>query len=139
LERAAIATPHIAGYSLDGKLRGTEGIYHAACRYFGVSPRVNLQVCLPEPAGATYHPAPAGTDEQILREAVLRVYDPRADDARLRRLLSLPSARRGALFDELRKNYPPRREFQSLEVHLPAGRGALGHRLRSLGFRVRQQ
>ncbi|NQU65915.1 MAG: 4-phosphoerythronate dehydrogenase, partial [SAR324 cluster bacterium] len=36
LERVHIATPHIAGYSLEGKIRATDTIYRDACNFFGV-------------------------------------------------------------------------------------------------------
>lgn len=137
LQRAAIATPHIAGYSLDGKLRGADVIYRAACHYFGATPGWDMRDCLPNLEVATLSPSPQTGDDEVLRQAVLRVYDPRADDARLRRMLSLPAARRGALFDELRKNYPPRREFESLPIRLSADRESLGAKLQTLGFRVR--
>ncbi|HLA29948.1 MAG TPA: 4-phosphoerythronate dehydrogenase PdxB, partial [Pseudomonas sp.] len=44
-----IATPHIAGYSLDGKLRGTAQIYQALCRHLGVAPSVSLAQLMPAP------------------------------------------------------------------------------------------
>ena len=42
-----IATPHIAGYSLDGKLRGTAQIYQALCASKGIEPKVDLAELLP--------------------------------------------------------------------------------------------
>ena len=44
-----LATPHIAGYSLDGKLRGTAQIYQACCRALGVAKQVSLADLLPAP------------------------------------------------------------------------------------------
>ncbi len=41
-ELCRIATPHIAGYSLEGKLRGTAQIYQALCRAQGLAPQVEL-------------------------------------------------------------------------------------------------
>lgn len=46
--RCLIATPHIAGYSLEGKLRGTAQIYQAYCAWRGIAERVSLQDVLPE-------------------------------------------------------------------------------------------
>ena len=45
-----IATPHIAGYSLDGKLRGTAQIYQAFCASMGLSPTISLESLMPAPA-----------------------------------------------------------------------------------------
>ena len=42
-----IATPHIAGYSLDGKLRGTAQIYQAYCQAMGLAEQVQLEELLP--------------------------------------------------------------------------------------------
>jgi hypothetical protein len=50
LHHVAIATPHIAGYSLDAKIRGTDMIYQAVCCYFGlpVQVRINSVMSLPD-------------------------------------------------------------------------------------------
>src|SRR5205807_62536 len=50
--RAAIATPHIAGHSLDGKANGTKMIYDAACAFLGATPTWTPRASLPPPAGA---------------------------------------------------------------------------------------
>ena len=49
LERAAIGTPHISGYSFDGKVNGTRQIYEAACRFLGIAPTWNPAPLLPAP------------------------------------------------------------------------------------------
>src|SRR5664280_3414060 len=36
LQQAYIATPHIAGYSTDGKANGTAMVVNALCRYFNL-------------------------------------------------------------------------------------------------------
>ena len=38
LDVVDLGTPHIAGYSFDGKVAGTRMIYEAACRHFDVAP-----------------------------------------------------------------------------------------------------
>jgi erythronate-4-phosphate dehydrogenase len=47
LRLVEIGTPHIAGYSLDGKLNGTHQIYLAACEFIGVAPQWRLESALP--------------------------------------------------------------------------------------------
>ena len=47
----AIATPHIAGHSLDGKVNGTKMIYDAACAFVGVTPTWSPRESLPPPPG----------------------------------------------------------------------------------------
>jgi erythronate-4-phosphate dehydrogenase len=111
LQRVALGTPHIAGYSLDGKLRGTEMIYRAACDFIGCAATWDVHSVLPD-ARPVAVPAGNGTvTDELLREAVLACYDIRADDARLRELLAMPADQRPAYFDRLRKEYPVRREF----------------------------
>ncbi|MGP6231462.1 4-phosphoerythronate dehydrogenase PdxB, partial [Pseudomonas aeruginosa] len=87
--RCLIATPHIAGYSLEGKLRGTAQIYQAYCAWRGIAERVSLQDVLPETwlAGLQLNP---GCDPAWALATLCRaVYDPRSDDAAFRRSLTL--------------------------------------------------
>lgn len=131
--RCRIATPHIAGYSLDGKLRGTAQIYQAFCAARGVSPEVSLQSLMP-PAGLrglTFDAAamPATALATLCRA----VYDPRRDDADFRRSLGGDEADRRAGFDALRRHYPPRREIDGLTVTLTGANAALERIVRALG------
>jgi len=139
LQRIDIGTPHIAGYSLDGKLRGTEMIYKSACEYFGQSGQWRVSDNLP--AGAVVDvAAPAGISvAALLQQAVSCCYDICADDARLRAMLALPDDEQAACFDRLRKDYPVRREFSATTLRLPAGNDTAGQVLRGLGFVVAAQ
>lgn len=134
LEKVDLGTPHIAGYSLDGKLRGTEMIYRAACEFLDVPVQWSAAAELP-PGPALELAAGAGL-LQTVRAAVLQCYDVRDDDARLRQMLALPVAERAACFDRLRKEYPVRREFAQLM--LPSGHmdARLQQVLAGLGFSV---
>ena len=67
---------------------------------------------------------------------MFRIYDIRADDARLRGLSKLPPDERAAAFDRLRKNYPVRREFAATRVRVERGDSALANLLRGVGFDV---
>ena len=49
LAKAALATPHVAGYSFDGKVNGTEMIYRAACAFLGRKPDWSRARCMPPP------------------------------------------------------------------------------------------
>ncbi|MBH8697650.1 DUF3410 domain-containing protein, partial [Pseudomonas aeruginosa] len=130
-----IATPHIAGYSLEGKLRGTAQIYQAYCAWRGIAERVSLQDVLPETwlAGLQLNP---GCDPAWALATLCRaVYDPRSDDAAFRRSLTGDSATRRAAFDALRKHYPPRREITGLRV-ATGGRVELQRVVRALGAQL---
>ena len=94
LSRAFIGTPHIAGYSADGKVNADNMVLEALCRHFHIShiPHVT------PPAITFNEPLPApGTPEFYLR-----YYNPAADSDRLK---ASPS-----LFEHFRSHYPLRRE-----------------------------
>lgn len=97
LRLAHIATPHIAGYSADGKARGTQMALSAVARHFGLAPDFDIA---PPPLPADFCALPGG-DARPLSEP-LGWYDPRRDTEALR---LHPEA-----FERLRGNYPLRRE-----------------------------
>ncbi|MCW8962450.1 MAG: 4-phosphoerythronate dehydrogenase PdxB [Gammaproteobacteria bacterium] len=111
-----IATPHIAGYSIDGKLRATQMLYHALCKFTGSAPQWDPQSVLPKPEQSVIiPPAETGTIE-LVRQCLHHVYDVRKDDADLRETFGLPDVDRGEAFDQLRKGYAPRRECSAYQV-----------------------
>jgi erythronate-4-phosphate dehydrogenase len=136
LERVALGTAHIAGYSLDGKLRGTEMIYRAACEYFGYPLQWDAGAVLPAANRVDLRGTSGGDVLARFREALFVVYDIRRDDARLRGLLQLPPVERPAAFDRLRKEYPVRREFAATTVVIDPDAPELGKLLRAVGFDV---
>lgn len=100
LEKAALATPHIAGHARQAKLRGTQMIQKALLEFLG------------QPAGpellATPHRAPTDWLTQVSQspnplETLLAIYDPRRDDATLRTHLQA--------FEDHRRYYPQRNEW----------------------------
>ncbi len=133
LAKVDLGSPHIAGYSFDGKVKGCQMIYKAACDFLGVDATWDPAEQLPAPE----HPAVdvsrvGGGDEDMLREACLTVYDIEADDARLRKVLGMPEGERGPYFDRLRKEYPRRREFPNTRV--AGASAAAAAKLAALGF-----
>lgn len=110
LAKAEIATPHIAGYSVEGKARGTAMVFYDFCEFLGKSVPFNLEAILPKPTiGVTTLYGRA--DEAIIKRLAHLVYDVRRDDAPMRRLAGWTGE-----FDCLRKFYPERREWSSLQV-----------------------
>ncbi|WP_444905845.1 4-phosphoerythronate dehydrogenase [Microbulbifer sp. SSSA008] len=101
LQHVDLGTPHIAGYSLDGKLAGTRMIREALCRELGIAPM-------------SAECQPAVTSKEIrgdsAEELLLQMYNPRADDRRLRAAAAGDVPMEKA-FDLLRKEYPERLEF----------------------------
>ena len=96
LERATIATPHIAGYSLQGKQRATQGVVNALFRHFGSDRRIDLGV------SDALSAIPA-------KEAITASYDPTLDMAVMRREMASASMS-PRMFEHLRDAYPLRQE-----------------------------
>ena len=104
LSKLAIATAHIAGYTLEGKLRGTQMIYDALCEKLTVAPVQTMHKLLPLNmflwSELKAHP-----------DRLVKFYDIMADDAALRDKLT-DGQIHGADFDQLRRDYHLRREWQ---------------------------
>ncbi|AGR59670.1 MAG TPA: 4-phosphoerythronate dehydrogenase PdxB [Salmonella bongori] len=126
LEAVDIGTSHIAGYTLEGKARGTTQVFEAYSAFIGREQSVALETLLPAPefGRITLH---GPLDQATLKRLVHLVYDVRRDDAPLRKVAGIPGE-----FDKLRKNYLERREWSSLYVMCDdASAAAL---LQKLGF-----
>lgn len=110
LAKVDIATAHIAGYTLEGKARGTTQVFEAWTAFLGKPQQVALDTLLPAPefGQITLH---GELDQPTLKRLVHLVYDVRRDDAPLRAVAAIPGE-----FDRLRKNYLERREWSSLQV-----------------------
>ena len=128
LELVDIGTPHIAGYSLDGKLAGTRMIRAALGRAIlgesasrsgsdVASERANERANERESLAATA--AASGDDFAPLADLLLQIYDPRNDDARLR-LAAAGDIPMAQAFDRLRREYPERLEFSHYQIEKSA-------------------
>lgn len=138
LANCAIGTPHIAGYSFDGKVNGTLQIYRAACRFFGRKPTWDPTPLLPAPETPLVRVNGAAADVQgELFSAICKVYDILRDDMALRAIMTLPPEERGAYFDRLRKTYPIRREFQFTRAIVEPRNEKIERMLEGIGFRVK--
>lgn len=129
-----IGTPHIAGYSSDARLRATAMIYHRLCEHLQLPgawrPEAELAHLPVKEIGIN---AGVGALDG-LEMAILSHYDVRSDAAALRESVHMPAPAAICYFDELRKNYPVRREFAATTVRLSDGK--LADILGQLGFRV---
>ncbi|ASG63033.1 4-phosphoerythronate dehydrogenase PdxB [Kluyvera genomosp. 3] len=126
LDKVDLGTSHIAGYTLEGKARGTTQVFEAYSQFIGQPQEVALSSLLPVPEfGRISLHGPL--DQPTLKRLVHLVYDVRRDDAPLRKVAGIPGE-----FDKLRKNYLERREWSSLTVECDdADAAAL---LQKLGF-----
>jgi erythronate-4-phosphate dehydrogenase len=119
LDKVVLGSPHIAGYSYDGKLKGTEMIYQALCKHLNRSAVLSVHDLVPALTDNLLQVDQAQTTWQQIRQLIAQVYSIADDDNRLRNLAR--RARNGEEnfavgFDNLRKNYPPRREFHNYLV-----------------------
>ena len=126
LAKVDIATAHIAGYTLEGKARGTTQVFAAFCQFIGKPQSVALTSLLPKPTITEIQLNGPLTQDNLKRLAHL-VYDVRLDDALLRQAFIQPGG-----FDRLRKNYQIRREWSSLKVITQDN--IVLHLLQQLGF-----
>ena len=124
-----LATPHIAGYSKDGKANGTTMSIQTLSRFFGlgIDDWKAQNVELPENTLIELD-GTSQTEEELLSKAVLATYDIRTDDADLRR--------NPALFEKLRGDYPVRREYPVFSIHCRnVGKDTL-EKFEALGFKM---
>lgn len=136
MQRCLIATPHIAGYSLDGKMNGTEIIYRAVCEFLGLPIRRKLGQFLPEPGVKRVNFTDQVPVHQALRTAIRAAYEVRVDDGMMRTAMRRASSRKAA-FDQLRRDYPLRRDIPTMRVGVPAKCQDLHDVLAAAGFDVR--
>ena len=140
MNRCMLATPHIAGYSLDGKMRGTEQVYQACCQTFGLPIRNKLAQLLPEPSIKKIKFGDSVPAHQALRTAIRAGYEIRVDDGIMRSTLLRTEGDSEAMkakFDLLRKNYPLRRDIPTIRIEVPSKRQDLQQALEAAGFDVR--
>ena len=129
MDLCKIATPHIAGYSADGKANGTENSIRAVSQFFGLA--LNEWKCPNIPVPHALEILIDGTgrsDEQILFEAVQYTYPIEKDDEKLRKFTHT--------FEKQRGEYPIRREFSNYKVRLSNGSAGVKVQLKKLGFNI---
>ncbi len=114
LNKVLIGTPHIAGYSLEGKINGTEMIFKAFCRYLNTNINFNFKKDPPQNSIVNFERL--DPFEKNMYDFISKVYPIEQDDQKMREINNLSSEERGKYFDLMRKNYPVRREFNNYTV-----------------------
>ena len=131
LEHAFIGTPHIAGYSADGKANGTAVCVREFCRFFGLDILPDWYPdTVPAPPMMTVIPidCKGKTEQQVFFEAVTHTYPIWKDNNRLK---YSPKT-----FEEQRGNYWSRREFGNFTIELKNYTTKIADRLSELGFKI---
>jgi len=129
LSKVFTATPHIAGYSTDGKANGTAMVVNSLSSFFNLPLENWYPVNVPQPDFSEIVIDGTGkTGEDIIREAVLHTYNIKDDDDKLR---FSPSG-----FEKQRGDYPLRREFPSYSVKLANSSDNVSSVLEKMGFNI---
>jgi erythronate-4-phosphate dehydrogenase len=124
LDLVSLATPHIAGYSDEGKVRGTSMLYEALCALYLNDASIQQPSSSINDTTVSLNGA-----EKSLNQLLLECYNIDADDRRMRETLKQGDIGQG--FDQLRKTYPQRREYSHFTV--PANT-SLSRQLKILGY-----
>ncbi|MDZ7772086.1 MAG: 4-phosphoerythronate dehydrogenase [Balneolaceae bacterium] len=123
---AFLATPHIAGYARQAKLKASLMVVQDLCEHFGLTPpEVPARGSKVRAAEVEGHPSSAG---QVLRQ----VHPARRYEEKLLELAGLPDGEKGTAFNRLRATFPLRDEFSFLA--LPYELLQAHHLLEKLGF-----
>jgi erythronate-4-phosphate dehydrogenase len=134
LQLADIASPHVAGYSLEGKVNGTKLVYDKFCEYLNIKP--TWQPILPKVANSVIEVNTSESIENVLNNIFKQIYPIENDTKQLKASLNLSPSKRGKYFDDLRKNYKLRREFSNYSIKLNPFDETIAGILMSLNFRI---
>lgn len=109
LAMTEIATPHIAGYSKDGKATGTQMSVQSISQFFGLGLENWEPSGVELPANPVIELEGSGlSTQEIIAKAILATYDIRNDDQAFRK--------NPEQFEQLRGDYPVRREFPAFTI-----------------------
>lgn len=130
MDMTFLATPHIAGYSTDGKANGTAMSVKALCEFFNIPLSGWFPADLPPPLIPVVSiGGDRKSDEEILNKAISHTYNIVEDDIKLRF--------RPSEFEKQRGVYPVRREFPAFTINMERGTEDTRKMLAGLGFKVK--
>ena len=134
VDQVLIGTPHIAGYTFEGKVNGTIMICEALVEFLKKGEFISLK--LPEVNDHEKEFNTSISTEFSLNKIVKSIYDIEKDHKEFLLINSLKSNARGKYFDELRKVYPVRREFNNYSVRLSQFDSKTWQMLKNLRFKI---
>jgi len=128
LEKVTVATPHVAGHSLEGKLNGTRMLFRQFLDWQGIQPPGPLAPHPADPVPIVISPA------ESLQQVVLAACPVEEDDRLMRECLRVNGQISAIEFDAMRKIYRNRRDFAGilLPQNCPE---QLREPLKALGFK----
>jgi erythronate-4-phosphate dehydrogenase len=131
LDMTELATPHIAGYSKDGKATGTRMSVQAISEYFGLGLDSWQPTGIEPPTQPIIELDGEGLNEQeLISKAILSTYDIRHDDMQFRKDTTL--------FEQLRGDYPVRREFSAFTIQAYNSGNEVLEKLKKIGFKIKE-
>lgn len=114
LKNVLIGTPHIAGYSYEGKVNGTKMIYDSLCEFLGMEKTFPFD--LPAPINSKLRFINSDKTETAMNNLISNIYSIKNDDIKMREMMMMENDKRIKHFDLQRKNYPKRREFNNYTI-----------------------
>jgi erythronate-4-phosphate dehydrogenase len=133
-EKVLISTPHIAGYSYEGKVNGTKIIYESLCEFLGMEKTFPFNSSAPQNSIKCFNKIEKLEVE--LDNLVSSIYSIKEDDQRMRKMQMMNQNKIYLEFDLQRKNYPVRREFCNYSVQVNQKTEEIQEILTSLRFKV---
>lgn len=128
LPHLMFATAHIAGHTIEGKVRGTEMLYQQVCERLERPCNLSLNNFIAQPEQSIVSADTSLSSHSQIADLVFQVYDVRQDDLDFRARVTKPGQ-----FEYIRKHYAIRREFAAMQVN--AGNSVASEAIYGLGFR----
>ena len=133
LERVLIGTPHIAGYSVQSKIRGIDMIYRIACEKKIINPSPAVSTEISSLTNMTMQQLSFAGKKHDWQDIVLGIFNPIIITEMMRTIL-LPLEESGSSFDEMRNQFNYRYEFAYTKVQEAGVSERDGNLLRALGL-----
>ena len=135
VDKVWLATPHIAGHTIEGKIRGTQMVYDQICALKNSPATCQMTQFLPPVSPLNFDAFAKdykGLRPSDVYQLLLSIYDIQDDDRHFRKCMAQSSQ-----FAALRKQYRVRREYSAFTVHVPESLDDISvSQLMSLGFKV---
>jgi erythronate-4-phosphate dehydrogenase len=134
LELVDIGTPHLAGTTLDGKIKATEMVRDEFCRFFGMKASGNMNELYPNPQKVL--PENGKSNQDVILSVLQQIFSLTQHDADLRALGAFTKERAAANFEQLRIRQVLRPEFHHFVVEIEEQQKELADIFAGLGFKV---
>jgi erythronate-4-phosphate dehydrogenase len=131
----AIATPHIAGHSIDGKAANTQFVYNALCHYLKVAPDWDMYEHLP--AESVPVEIKSAADPWLSLHAAAKQLYPLAEDNKAMKSWScLSETELSNAFISYRRHYPVRRAWQHAPVYFSHSDALTTQLAQAMGMKI---